>query len=421
MTGTMANLHWLKVGLGIKRWVVLICGGMMLLVVGAILLGLGLFNLHTPESLPVSPYGLGGLFCVIGGALVFSGVYRLVRRIEKVLKNKDEPRGLTELAYLHSRLNDGPRVVCMGGGTGMNCLLSGLRDFSSDITAVVSVADDGGSSGRLRSNFGLLPPGDIRNCLSALADAGPVMTDLMQYRFEEGEFEGHSFGNLFIMVLTKIRGSFGLAVREANRILKVRGQVLPATLDHVTLVATHDDGTKTTGQKNIAQCGKRIEELALKPTPGATPPDVLEKIAGADLIVIGPGSLFTSIMPNLLAEDVVKAIAASQARVMFVVNTMEQSGETHGFRVSDYIGTLQRLAPGLRVDVALVNNYRPSPALLEPLLEQGVRMTEYDPEDVAKLGIAVRLRDVIRYDNPEKHDPRKLAIALLEDWSSASK
>lgn len=417
----MANLHWLKVGLGIKRWVLLICAGMMMLVIGAILLGLGLFNLHTPESLPISPYGLGGAFIVMGGALVLFGVYRLVRRIEKILKNKDESRGLTELAYLHSRLDEGPRVVCLGGGTGMNCLLSGLRDYSSDITAVVSVADDGGSSGRLRSNFGLLPPGDIRNCISALADAGPVMTELMQYRFEEGEFEGHSFGNLFIMVLSKIRGSFGLAVREANRILKVRGQVLPATLDHVTLVATHEDGTKTTGQKNIAQCGKAIVGLALKPTPGATPPDVLEKISAANLIVIGPGSLYTSIMPNLLAEDVVKAITASSARVMYVVNTMEQSGETHGFRVSDYINALKHLAPGLRIDVALVNNYRPSAARLEPLLEEGVRMTDYDPEGVAKFGIAVRLRDVINYENPEKHDSRKLASALLEDWMQPEK
>ncbi len=415
----MANLHWLKVGLGIKRWVLLISFGMVLLILGAILLGLGLFNIHTPENLPVSPYGIGGSFILTGGALVFAGIYRLIRRIEKILKNKDESRGLTELAYLHSRLDEGPRVVCLGGGTGMNCLLSGLRDFSSDITAVVSVADDGGSSGRLRSNFGLLPPGDIRNCISALADAGPVMTELMQYRFEEGEFEGHSFGNLFIMVLAKIRGSFGLAVREANRILKVRGQVLPATLDHVTLVATHDDGTKTTGQKNIAQCGKPIVELALKPTPGATPPDVLEKLEGANLIVIGPGSLFTSIMPNLLAEDVVKAITASTARVVFVVNTMEQCGETRGFRVSDYVGTLKRLAPGLRIDAALVNNYRPSASRLDPLLEQGVRMTEYDPEGVARFGIAVRQRDVIDYDNPEKHDPRKLAAALLEEWTQA--
>jgi len=186
-------------------------------------------------------------------------------------------------------------------------------------------------------------------------------------------------------------------------------------------VATHEDGTKTTGQKNIAQCGKTIVELALKPTPGATPPDVLEKISGANLIVIGPGSLYTSIMPNLLAEDVVKAITASAAQVMFVVNTMEQSGETRGFKVSDYITVLKRLAPGLRIDVALVNSYRPSASRLDPLLEQGVRMTEYDPEGVARFGIAVRLRDVINYDNPEKHDSRKLAQALLEDWTPPGK
>lgn len=413
----MANLRWLTPGLGIKRWVMLICFGLLMLVIGSILLGLGLFNLRTPEALPISPYGMGGTFVFFGGVLVFVGVYRLVRRIENLLKRRDDTRGLTELAFLHSRLEQGPKVVCLGGGTGMNCLLSGLREFSSDITAVVSVADDGGSSGRLRSSFGLLPPGDIRNCLSALADAGPVMTELMQYRFAEGEFSGHSFGNLLIMVLTKIRGSFGLAVREANRILNVRGQVLPATLDHVTLVATHEDGTKTTGQKNIAECGKPIIGLDLKPHPGATPPDVLEKISAADLIVIGPGSLFTSILPNLLAEDVVKAITASPAKVFFVVNTMDQPGETRGFRVSDYLAAIKRLAPGLRVDMAVVNNYRPSAAKIEPLLAQGINLTEYDAEFVSHYGMAVRLRDVINFDNPQKHDPRKLAGVLVEDWT----
>ncbi len=413
----MVKLRWLTLGLGIKRWILLMIVGMLLVIGGSIFIGLGLFDLNTAESMLVNPYAIGIMLTGAGIILILSGVYFLVRRIEKLLKNRNEDRGLTEIAYMRSRLEQGPKTVCLGGGTGLNCLLSGLRNYSNDITAVVSVADDGGSSGRLRSGFGLLPPGDIRNCISALSDAGSVMTDLMQYRFSEGEFAGHSFGNLMIMVLTKIKGSFGLAVREANRILNVRGQVLPATLDHVTLVATHEDGTKTTGQKNISSCGKPISGLDLKPASGETPPDVLEQIAASDLIVMGPGSLFTSIMPNLLASDVVKAITASRAKVFFVVNTVDQPGETKGFKVSDYIKATKRLAPGLRIDTALVNRYKPSASKMEPLAEKGIYLTEYDAEEVSSLGVEVRLREVINFENPEKHDAAKLAEALMEDWT----
>lgn len=416
----MVKLRWLTLGLGIKRWLLMMFCGMGLVICGSIAIGLGLFDIDTAEGMPVNPYFVGFTLTVCGVSLILAGVYFLIRRIEYILKRKDEQRGLTELAYMRSKLEQGPKIVCLGGGTGLNCLLSGLRDYSNDITAVVSVADDGGSSGRLRSGFGLLPPGDIRNCISALSDAGPVMTDLMQYRFSEGEFSGHSFGNLLIMVLTKIRGSFGLAVREANRILNVRGQVLPATLDHVTLVATHEDGTKTTGQKNISSCGKPIVGLDLKPASGQTPPDVLEQLAAADIIVIGPGSLFTSIMPNLLAEDVVKAISASNAKVFFVVNTVEQPGETKGFKISNYIKAVKKLAPGLRIDIALANNYRPSAAKMQPLAEEGISLTEYDAQEVSKLGVAVRLREIIDFNNPEKHDPAKLSEALMEDWLKAS-
>lgn len=416
----MANLRWLTPGLGIKRWVLLICISMVLLILGAILVGLGLFNINPTgtEQIPVSPYGVGGFLIGLSFICVFISIYRLARRIESLIKPSNENRGLTELALLRSRLEQGARIVCLGGGTGLNCLLSGIRDHSSDITAVVSVADDGGSSGRLRSEFGLLPPGDIRNCLSALADSGPIMSELMQYRFSEGEFSGHSFGNLLIMVLTKIKGSFGSAVREANRILNVRGRVLPATLDHVTLVASHEDGTKTTGQKRIAECGKPILGLELRPSAGQTPPDVISRIQDADLIIIGPGSLYTSIIPNLLAPDVVKAISSSRARVTLVVNTVEDRGETKGYKVSNYIKAIKRLAPGLRLDMALVNSFHPSQEKVDALADKGIGLTELDPENCKEFGTRIRRRDVIDIDNPERHDPQKLAIALMEDFEA---
>lgn len=411
----MANLRWLKAGLGIKRWVILICVSMLLVICGSIAFGLGLFGvLEQTQMLALSPYGAGIALLLLGGTGVFIGVYRLARRIEKILKANDDARGLAEIAIARSQ--QGPKIVCVGGGHGLNRLLSGLRGHSNRITAVVSVADDGGSSGRLRNEFGMLPPGDIRNCLSALADPNSTMGGLMQYRFSEGELAGHAFGNLFIMVLTKLTGRFDLAVREANRLLNVRGQVLPVALDKLTLVATHEDGTKTTGQKNISYCGKKIRELTLKPKPSGAPEDVIERLLDADMIVIGPGSLYTSILPNLLMPDVVEAIARSKAKVYFVINTTMQPGETPGFKVNDYFEALYRHAPGIRLDAAIVNNYRPSPARLEQLRAEGKDITEYD--NVLRSDVRILLRDVITLDDPEKHDPDKLARVLMEEWEN---
>jgi uncharacterized cofD-like protein len=408
----MANLRWLRPGLGIKRWVVIICAGVALLIVGAIIFGLGLFGAGAADTL-LSPYTFGLTLILLGGAGVFVGIYRLARHIEKIVKSHNEPRTLSEIALAQSA--QGPKIVCIGGGTGMNRLLTGLREYGNRITAVVSVADDGGSSGRLRNEFGVLPPGDIRNCLSALAGAGATMSELMQYRFgeNEGELSGHAFGNLLIMVLTKICGSFDGAVREANNILNVRGQVLPVATEPVTLVATHPDGTKTTGQKNISRCGKKISELAAKPTPGAAPPDVLERLADADAIVIGPGSLYTSIIPNLLMPDVARAINRSRAKVFFIVNTMAQPGETAGFRASDYLAELKKHGNDARVDAAIVNNYKPSPVKLAQLAQDGKTFTEFNSS--ANFGATrVLLRDVINIDDPEKHDSAKLARVIVE-------
>jgi uncharacterized cofD-like protein len=417
----MGGWRWLQPGLHLKRWVLAISAGIILLILGAMSVALGIFNPPTPDgsAVPLNPYVLGGTLVTVGTVLVFSGVYRLVRRIEKLLKREGESRGLTEIAYQHTRLARGPKTVCLGGGTGLSTLLSGLKEHTSDITAVVSVADDGGSSGRLRLDFDMLPPGDIRNCLIALADAGPVMAELMQYRFEEGEFTGHSFGNLFIAVLARIRGDFGSAVREANRILSVRGRVLAATLDKISLVATHSDGTKTTGQRHIAQAGKPIEGLELKPAPGEASPDVLEAMATAELILIGPGSLYTSVLPPLLEPSLVEAINRSHALVVFVVNTMGQVGETAGFTVSQHLQALRKHAPGLRVDRVLANDYRPSAARLTELETQGVRLTEYDRKGVTEFGVRAVLRDVIDADHPTRHHPQKLAAAILEVWTQS--
>ncbi len=414
----MANWRWLRPGLHIKRWVFLITVGLFVLFIGAMFLTLGVFF---PDSQPfgMDSYGSAVILLILGMVAVFIGIYRLIRRIEKMLRRADETRDLGEIAYQYNRLEQGPRFVCFGGGTGLSTLLSGLRDYSRRITAIVSVADDGGSSGRLRLDFDMIPPGDIRNCLVALSDTTPAMARLLQYRFPEGEFAGHSFGNLFIAVLAINEGDFGTAIREMNRILSVRGQILPATLDKISLVANHPDGSKTTGQRWIAKSGKAIESLELKPAPGEVSLDVLSAIAEADMITLGPGSLFTSVLPNLLDPRIVRAINEARAKVLFIVNTCGQIGETQGFTVGTHLGMLRKHAPDLKVDMVLINNRSPGEEQLARLIEKGVTPTEYDAKETLATGVTPILMDVINLDNPVRHDPKKAAKAVMDIFTDS--
>ncbi|MCD8141649.1 MAG: uridine diphosphate-N-acetylglucosamine-binding protein YvcK [Planctomycetaceae bacterium] len=413
----MANWNWLRPGMRIKRWVFLITFGLMIVFMGAMFLTLGVFM---PDAQPfgMDTYGMAVVLLIPGTVAVFIGIYRLVRRIEKMLRRADDRRDLGEIVYQYNRLEHGPRFCCFGGGTGLSTLLSGIRDYSQRITAIVSVADDGGSSGRLRLDFDMLPPGDIRNCLVALSDTSPSMAQLLQYRFPEGEFAGHSFGNLFITVLAIVQNDFGSAVREMNKILAVRGQVLPATLDKISLVANHPDGSKTTGQQWIAKCGKEIESLELKPEPGDVSMDVLAAIRDADLITLGPGSLFTSVLPNLLDPKIVTAINASDAKVLFIVNTAGQVGETKDFAVSTHLKMLKKHAPDLKIDLVLINNRPPTEEQRVQMAEKGITPTEYDVDETLSMGVKTVLWDVVNTQNPIRHDPKKTAaaiMAILED------
>ncbi len=413
----MANWNWLRPGMRIKRWVFLITFGLMIVFMGAMFLTLGVFM---PDAQPfgMDTYGMAVVLLIPGTVAVFIGIYRLVRRIEKMLRRADDRRDLGEIVYQYNRLEHGPRFCCFGGGTGLSTLLSGIRDYSQRITAIVSVADDGGSSGRLRLDFDMLPPGDIRNCLVALSDTSPSMAQLLQYRFPEGEFAGHSFGNLFITVLAIVQNDFGSAVREMNKILAVRGQVLPATLDKISLVANHPDGSKTTGQQWIAKCGKEIESLELKPEPGDVSMDVLAAIRDADLITLGPGSLFTSVLPNLLDPKIVRAVNASDAKVLFIVNTAGQVGETKDFAVSTHLKMLKKHAPELKIDLVLINNRPPTEEQRVQMAEKGITPTEYDVDETLSMGVKTVLWDVVNTQNPIRHDPKKTAaaiMAILED------
>src|SRR3989338_3003632 len=287
----MGLFKWLYPGMRMKRWVFLCCFGIILCSMG--------FVLTIIDNQKTS----GSLLVLLGVVLVAVSIRKIIKSVVTVLLPQRENE-LVNIMYQKRHLERGARIVVIGGGSGLAILLHGLKEFTSNITAVVTVADDGGSSGRLRSQFNMPPPGDIRNCLVALADAEPMMSDLFQFRFQEsGEFEGHNFGNLFILAMLKVTGDFEKAIKESSKILAIRGRVVPSTLKRVTLLAQHKDGTQTEGESNISKAASPIERLYLNPDGCGATEDALEAIENADAIVIGPGSLYTSLLPNLLIED----------------------------------------------------------------------------------------------------------------------
>ena len=309
-------------------------------------------------------------------------------------------------------LSDNPSVVVLGGGTGLATLLSGLRHYTSDLTAVVTVADDGGSSGRLRREMGIQPPGDIRNCLVALAEDESLMGRLFQYRFEEGTLSGHSFGNLFLAALTKVTDDFEEAVHLSSKILKTCGTVLPASPDSVWLKAELADGRTVEGQSAIAGSDSACRRIWLQPKNTRPTKAVLEAIARADIIVTGPGSLFTSIIPNLLIDGIAEAIAAATCPRVFVCNVMTQPGETIGFSAADHLEALiAHTRPGI-VDTVIVNTAEPPAPIVEFYRAKGALPVTPDTDRLAELDVRVVTAEVASGGNYFRHDSDKLAAAI---------
>lgn len=305
-----------------------------------------------------------------------------------------------------------PRIVAFGGGTGMSVLLRGLKRFTEKITAVVTVGDDGGSSGRLRTELDVLPPGDIRNCIIALADTEPLMEELLQYRFEESELAGHSFGNLLLVALTKITGDFKRAVQEANRILRVRGKVLPATLKKISIVAHHADGTKTTGEVRVGKTQKPITSVELQPKPVPATEEVFEAIEEADLFVFGPGSLYTSVIPTLIVDGVKDAITSNPAKKVYVCNIMTQPGETSGYTASDHLSAILKHTSPDFLDYVIVNTKEPSPDLRERYMREGQYPVKNDLQEGGRIRIIGE--DLLAVGGRARHDPEKLASCIMD-------
>lgn len=417
---------WLVPGIRVKRYVALVFLGVFLVALGAVLLAdavsVGILRVLYGVVWVASwvsggqPWGLvatgavlvaGGLYCV------FLGVRATVRSVAALFLPRGDHR-LAELMVQRRALGRGPRIVALGGGTGLSTLLRGLKRYGVSVTAVVTVFDDGGSSGRLRRELGILPPGDINDCLVALAEAEPVMARLFQYRFDRGDLAGHSFGNLFLASMTGVAGDLVSAVRLASRVLAIRGQVLPATTDNIVLCAEFLDGSRVEGESAIPAARKAIRRVYLKP-PNARPVrEVLEAIAHADLILLGPGSLYTSVLPNLLVSGVAEAVRRARAPVVHVVNVMTQPGETDGYRASDHVrAVLEHAGPVVRA--ALVNTQMPrNELLLARYRAEGAVPVEPDLDRIRLMGVEAFGFHLVSEAELVRHDPVRLAEAVLE-------
>lgn len=418
---------WLRPGMWVKRWIMLLFAGMVMTSL-ALAMALSWVYKHYPVPAELSwvvravtlqfiahPFRELIVLGFGAGSLVI-GLVMLARSIlAPFLIERPDGRRLAEIIHQHRFGEQEPqlRIVAVGGGTGLSTLLRGLKQHPVDITAIVTVGDDGGSSGRLRSEFNMLPPGDIRNCLLALADVEPLMGELFQYRFNGGSsLEGHSFGNLFITALTQVTGSFEKAIVESSRVLNVRGQVLPSTLEDIVVCGEMTDGRVIRGESNITETHATIQRIFLDPAnPPAYDPAIVALLS-ADLIVLGPGSLYTSVLPNLLVPGIEHALRCSPARKVYVCNVATQHGETDNFGVVEHVEALLRHVDGPVVDCVLAN------AKVQAVASQirpGMQVSAVDADGLERLdGIDVLLRDVISDEKPLRHDPGKLADELLE-------
>lgn len=399
-------LKWLYPGIGIKRW-------MGLSAFGAVLLIIGSSGLQSKQFFFIRLLDLVIIF--FGIVILILGVKRLMHAFIAAVIPASRENELVDILFQRKQLARGPKIAVVGGGTGLSTLLTGLKEYTSNITAIVTVADDGGSSGRLRQQFDILPPGDIRNCLVALADASTMMRDLFQFRFNKGsELQGHNFGNLFITVMTELTGDFEKAIRETSKVLALRGQVIPATLENVKLVAYHKDGSVTEGEYKIPHSGKRIDRVDLQPDRSEATPEALRAIREADLIVLGPGSLYTSIIPNLLIKEIAEAVSSSRAVKVYVCNVMTQPGETDGYAASDHIKALvEHSNPGV-INYCIVNTGKIPRELLTRYTQDKAFQVVNDRKKVEHMGYRVIEDDTISTDNFIRHDPLKLAKIILD-------
>lgn len=401
--------RWLTPGIGVKRWLVLLTAGIIGLIVSGTTATLKYYGWIDPAVTWAAIIAAGGysLTCTI------YALYRLAVVLTAPYK-VNNPARISDVVYGHMLRRRGVKFIALGGGTGMPSVLRAMKSFTGNITAIVTVADDGGSSGRLRREMGVLPPGDMRNNIVALADDESLMARLFQYRFSEGDMSGHAFGNLFIAALSGVAGGLENALVETARVLNIEGQVLPSTLSNVSLVADVRQPGKSRllqvhGESKIAEMGGTIERLAIEPEDAPAFQGSVQAILDADLIVIGPGSLYTSILPNLLVEGIADALRATRAYKIYVCNVATQPGETEGFTVADHVLVLEQYIGRGVFQAVLANNAQP----VENAGENTRYVQPVSPHHEIAQRYEVRYSDLTDAARPWRHDPEKLARAIL--------
>ncbi|MCF3581797.1 YvcK family protein [Planktothrix agardhii 1811] len=416
---------WLSPGLFIKRWMAVSATGVLVASLGlAISTGMTpiyyilqlLKNLLGWITTVVPNYISGPLMIALGVVLVLWSQTRSLNSISEAFYPAGDEQ-LVDRLLSHRRLLRGPKIVGLGGGTGLSTLLRGLKEYSANITAIVTVADDGGSSGRLRREMGVLPPGDIRNCIAALADEERLLTELFQYRFTAGDgLTGHSFGNLFLTAMSEIEGDLEQAIAASSKVLAIRGQVLPATLTDVNLWAKLADGRRIHGESSITEAkGKILTIGCIPPNPPALPKAV-QAILEADLIIIGPGSLYTSVIPNLLVPEIAAAIASRNVPRIYICNIMTQPGETNGYTVSDHIKAIDKACGYQLFDAVLTQGTVPPANALIRYAQEDSHPVILDRDMVKQLGRRIVMSNIMDVDPDTgylRHDPYRLAQVLL--------
>lgn len=408
---------WLKPGIKVKRW--LAFG-----VFGVLLIAFGFTELVT-HRLYDFYYKVFYIFLNITGLFVLyvsvtetmKSIIALVNR--GYLKVSLDSEKIESLIYEKRLLVKGPKIVVIGGGTGLSTMLRGLKYYTSNITAIVTVGDDGGGSGDLREDLGMLPPGDIRNCILALADTEPLMEDLLQYRFKDGRLKNQSFGNLFLAAMAGISDNFEEAVQKMSSVLAVTGKVIPVTLDNMQLVARLQNGNIIKGESQIPEealkQNSRIDELMIRPENAKALKEALTAIKEADAIVMGPGSLYTSITSNLLVKDISRAVRKSNGIKIYISNIMTQPGETTGFKVSDHLKVLRKYGGKDIVDYVIVNTGEITDELKEKYNQEGAELVKLDEEDIKSMGIKIVGENLVKINNGTvKHDSDKLAEVLAD-------
>ncbi len=423
----LSLLKWLYPGMRVKRWMLLTLLGLLLVIAGlglAVNIGWSDYlerlddlmswtfaktSLDTSDPKVYLPMGIALL--ALGLLLVFVSYFQFNRSVLTTIA-PEAREDLADKIFQRRSLAQGHRIVVIGGGTGLSTMLRGLKERTSNIVAIVTVTDNGGSSGRLSQQMGVLPPGDLRNCLVALSDSEPTLASLFQFRFDQGHegLAGHSFGNLFIAAMTEIyKGNYEQAIAATSKVLAIRGKVYPSTTQNVTLLGEMEDGSIVEGETEIAHHPLPIKRMYLRPENTRPLDEALEAIKLADVIIMGPGSVFTSIVPNFLVDGIADAVGKSRAVKIYVCNVMTQPGETDNFTASDHVKALALHAPGRRLfDYVLLNKQPPSPEMLDRYEKYGQRFVAPDTDAIRDLGYTPVAVNLISQSDIVRHDPARL-------------